>query len=209
MIKEHEHTSPPAKNVAAGGASPTPIHTHGASQTRGHHAADTPTRRRTFLGWFLGIGTVSVAGLLSIPLVQFALDPLTRTSTETEWSDLGPADDFKEVDVPQKRTINIVQTDGWRKVMMEKSVYVIKETSGALVVFTATCPHLGCSVKWNDTGKQFKCPCHNGTFNTSGKLTSGPPPRDMDALDSKVEDGHLKVKYQSFRQLVKNKEVLA
>lgn len=170
---------------------------------------DTPTGRRTFLGWFLGIGTVSVAGLLSTPLVRFALDPLTRTSTETQWSDLGPADDFKEVDVPQKRTISITQMDGWRKVVMEKSVYVVKESSGELAVFTATCPHLGCSVKWNDTGKEFKCPCHNGVFNTSGKLQSGPPPRDMDTLDSKVEDGHLKVRYQSFRQLVKTKEAMA
>ena len=207
MIKQDELSSPPAMTVAAGGSSPS-VH-HGDPQNRGHHGADTPTGRRTFLGWFLGIGTVSVAGLLSVPLVRFALDPLTRTSTETEWSDLGPADDFKEVDVPQKRTINIVQMDGWRKVMMEKSVYVIKEQSGELAVFTATCPHLGCSVKWNDDNKHFKCPCHNGVFNTSGKLQSGPPPRDMDTLDSKVEDGHLKVKYQSFRQLVKNKEVLA
>jgi menaquinol-cytochrome c reductase iron-sulfur subunit len=150
-----------------------------------------------------------VAGLLSIPLVQFALDPLTRVSTETQWSDLGPADDFTEVDVPQKRTISITQMDGWRKVVMEKSVYVVKHPSGELAVFTATCPHLGCSVKWNDSDKHFKCPCHNGVFTPVGTLVSGPPPRNMDALDSKIEEGHLKVRYQSFRQLVKSKEVLA
>jgi menaquinol-cytochrome c reductase iron-sulfur subunit len=31
----------------------------------------------------------------------------------------------------------------------------------------------------------------------------------MDALESKVEDGILKVRYQYFRQLVPNKEVMA
>src|SRR4051794_16675683 len=79
--------------------------------------ADGMAGRRTFLGWFLGIGTVSIAGLLSIPLVRFALDPLTRTSTETEWADLGPTGDFSETSAPQKRTVSITQTDGWRKVV--------------------------------------------------------------------------------------------
>jgi len=165
--------------------------------------------RRTFLGWFLGIGTVGVAAALSVPLVKFALDPLTRTSTETEWSDLGPASDFAEVNVPQKRTISITQIDGWRKVITEKSLYVIKGADGNLSVLTAVCTHLGCSVKWLDTASNFKCPCHNGTFTATGKLVSGPPPRDMDSLESRVVDGHLQVRYQSFRQLVKTKEVMA
>jgi menaquinol-cytochrome c reductase iron-sulfur subunit len=165
--------------------------------------------RRTFLGWFLGIGTVGVAAALSVPLVQFALDPLTRTSTETEWSDLGPASDFAEVNVPQKRTISITQIDGWRKVITEKPLYVIKGADGNLSVLTAVCTHLGCSVKWIDTASNFKCPCHNGTFTPTGKYVSGPPPRDMDSLESRIVDGHLQVRYQSFRQLVKTKEVMA
>lgn len=165
--------------------------------------------RRKFLGWFIGIGTAGVAGLMSVPLLRFAIDPLTRTTTETAWNDLGAADDFSEINVPQKRTISITQIDGWRKVISEKSIYVIKGADGTLSVLTAVCPHLGCSVKWIDTGNHFKCPCHNGEFSQQGKLLSGPPPRDMDALESKVEDGHLKVRYQSFRNLVKTKEVMA
>src|ERR1035438_9071588 len=119
------------------------------------------SNRRIFLSWLLGIGTVGVAGALSVPLVRFALDPLLRTSTETEWSDLGPAADFGEVNVPQKRTISITQIDGWRKVITEKSLYVIKGADGNLSVLTAVCTHLGCSVKWMDTASNFKCPCHN------------------------------------------------
>jgi menaquinol-cytochrome c reductase iron-sulfur subunit len=165
--------------------------------------------RRGFLAWFLGIGTVAVAGALSVPLVRFAIDPLTRTSTQTEWNDLGPADDFTEINVPQKRTINITQVDGWRKVITEKSLYVVRGADGKLSVFTAICPHLGCSVKWNDDTNHFKCPCHNGMFTAEGKLISGPPPRNMDTLESKIEDGHLKIRYQTFRNLVKTKEVMA
>jgi menaquinol-cytochrome c reductase iron-sulfur subunit len=186
--------------------------TNGTIETPSKEDPTTRTvnsNRRGFLGWFVGLGTLSVAGVLAFPLVRFALDPLTRISTKTEWSDLGPVSDFAEVHVPQKRTISIIQIDGWRKVVTEKSIYVIKGADGTPSVLTAICPHLGCSVQWNDANDHFKCPCHNGIFTIDGKYVSGPPPRDLDQLESKIEDGHLKVRYQSFRQLVKVKEVLA
>ncbi len=189
--------------------------THGPAPSKGGEGgSESAVRarsvgRRGFLAWFLGIGTVSVAGALSVPLVRFALDPLTRVSTETEWSDLGTVDDFTETNVPQKRTISIIQIDGWRKVTSEKVIYVIKGADGQLTALSAVCPHLGCSVKWQDSNHDFKCPCHGGTFAPDGALISGPPPRGLDSLESKVEDGHLKVRYQSFRNLVKTKEVMA
>ena len=43
----------------------------------------------------------------------------------------------------------------------------------------------------------------------SGERIAGPPPRSMDSLESKVENGVLKVRYQYFRQIVPNKEVMA
>ena len=42
-----------------------------------------------------------------------------------------------------------------------------------------------------------------------GAEISGPAPRSMDDLDSKVEDGMLKVRYQYFRQLIPTKEALS
>ena len=88
-------------------------------------------------------------------------------------------------------------------------MYVIKAADGRPRVLSAVCPHLGCSVGWNETKGQFVCPCHNGVFAADGTLVSGPPPREMDTLDAMVEGGRLKVRYQYFRQLVPTKEVLA
>ncbi len=173
------------------------------------HYVGPHSGRRKFLGWFLGAGTLSVAGVLSIPLIRYALDPLTRTTTQTDWTDLGPESDFTETSIPQKRTISITQMDGWRKVISEKPVYVVKKADGKLTVMTSVCPHLGCSVKWVDGDNHFKCPCHNGIFTPTGTLVSGPPPRNMDELESRIVDGHIQVRYQSFRQLVTAKEVLA
>ncbi|MDP4219196.1 MAG: ubiquinol-cytochrome c reductase iron-sulfur subunit [Bacteroidota bacterium] len=184
-------------NTDASGASPKSADTQ------------TLTGRRSFLGWLLGIGTVTVGGLLSVPLVRFALHPLTDVTTETAWSDLGSVDELSTITAPKKVVITVNQVDGWRKVIQEKSVYVVKEGDGKLKVLTSICPHLGCSVRYDDGDKKFACPCHKGVFETDGKLVSGPPPRNLDELDSRIADGKLQVRYQSFRQLVPTKEVIA
>lgn len=180
---------------------PTPAHTN--------RLPELTSSRRKFMGRVLAAGTVTVGAVLSVPLIRFALHPIFGKATETDWADLGPVSDFTEVNVPQKRTITMNQLDGWRRVVSEKSVYVVREEGDKLRVLTAICPHLGCSVRWNDSTTRFNCPCHNGTFAATGKLMSGPPPRDLDELASRTLNGHLQVRYQSFRQLISTKEVLA
>jgi menaquinol-cytochrome c reductase iron-sulfur subunit len=165
--------------------------------------------RRSFLGGLLALGTSVVAALLAIPLGRFSLDPLWRTTSEVLWSDLGAAGDFASIVAPVKVQVAIEQRDGWRKVLSEKPVYVVKAPDGRPRVLSAVCPHLGCSVGWNDAKGQFVCPCHNGAFTADGTLVSGPPPRGMDELDAMIEGGRLKVRYQYYRQLVPTKEVIA
>ena len=91
----------------------------------------------------------------------------------------------------------------------EKSVYVTKGADGKLHVLASVCPHLGCAVGWNETKGRFICPCHNGIFASDGTRISGPPPRNLDELETKVEEGHVKVRYQYFRQLLPTKEAIA
>lgn len=43
------------------------------------------------------------------------------------------------------------------------------------VALSSTCPHLGCQVHWEAANDRFFCPCHNGTFDPTGKATGGPP----------------------------------
>ncbi len=57
--------------------------------------------------------------------------------------------------------------------------------------------------------QQFICPCHTAVFALDGARISGPAPRAMDDLESKIDNGMLKVRYQYFRQLISKKEVLA
>jgi menaquinol-cytochrome c reductase iron-sulfur subunit len=179
----------------------------GHSEIRASAAANQPSRR-SYIGWLVGLCTAGVSALLAIPLVRFTLYPLTAKTTETKWSDVGPAADFGSVTAPVQRPVTVEQIDGWRKTVSEKIVYVTKDGAGQLRVLSAICPHLGCSVQWAGAKKEFVCPCHGASFSTDGTCTGGPAPRAMDSLESAVQGDRLVVRYQYFRQLVPDKEVI-
>lgn len=165
--------------------------------------------RRSFLGALFAVSAAAVTGLLAIPLARFSLHPLWQTTSEVQWSDVGAADELASVAAPIKLVVAVEQRDGWRKVVSRKPVYVIAGSEGQPRVMSSVCPHLGCSIGWSETRGQFLCPCHVGVFGSDGSLVSGPVPRGMDELETRVEDGRLQVRYQYFRQLVSTREVIA
>ena len=164
--------------------------------------------RRSFLGALLGLGSLFVGGLLSVPLLRFALFPLLRRTTNLKNSPVGQLSEFSSLTAPMLRTIQMEQVDGWRKTVSEKAVYVTRDSQGQLRVLTSICPHLGCTVPWNKDKSQFVCPCHGGTFTADGNRVSGPSLRGMDTLETVVQDGQLMVRFQYFRQLVSDKQVI-
>lgn len=168
----------------------------------------TLENRRSFLGALLALGSVFMATLLSIPLIRFALFPLLRRTTELKSSPVGELSEFSSLTTPTMRTIQIEQVDGWRKAISEKAVYVTKDSQGQLRVLTSICPHLGCTVPWNKEKNQFVCPCHGATFAADGTRISGPSLRGMDSLETSAQDGQLLVRFQYFRQLVSDKEII-
>jgi len=171
--------------------------------------AGSTSNRRSFLGGLLAAGSAAVGALLAVPLVRFTLHPVLARTTEKFWSDIGNVAEFQTTDTPVKKLVTIEQRDGWRKTITEKPVYVTKDAEGGLIVLSAVCTHLGCTVPWAEKEKKFICPCHLGIFAADGKLLGGPAPRDMDRLETRVENGVLKTRYQFFRQLTRNKEELA
>jgi quinol---cytochrome c reductase iron-sulfur subunit, bacillus type len=171
-------------------------------------SGSSPKSRRSFLGALLAVGGFFVGALLSVPLIRFALFPLLRRTTELKESSVGALTDLSSLTEPVMRTIQIEQVDGWRKAVSEKAVYVAKGTQGQLLVLTSICPHLGCTVPWNKEKNQFVCPCHGATFAADGTRVSGPSLRGMDTLETSVQDGQLLARFQYFRQLVSDKEVI-
>lgn len=172
-------------------------------------AQPDPISRRSFLGVLLGFGSVVVGGVLAVPLVRFALHPLFDVTTKTAWSNIGPIDEFASLTAPVKKVITVEQRDGWRRIVSDKAIYVLPVKDGPARVLSPICPHLGCSIPWSEAKREFLCPCHGAVFAEDGARISGPAPRSMDDLESRVENGVLQVRYQYFRQLIATKEVLA
>lgn len=65
--------------------------------------------------------------------------------------------------------------------------YLINNEEGLLALYWK-CPHLGCTVPWNDDEGAFKCPCHSSEYNRYGELVGGPAPRPMDLMGIVVDE---------------------
>lgn len=169
-------------------------------------ASGTQTRR-SFLGVLLGLGSTGVGMLLGVPVVRFIFYPITAKTRDSDWAEVGPVSDFANMKSPMRRNLDLVQRDGWRKIVNTQVVYIDTKADGNLTALSSICPHLGCAASWRDSEEKFMCPCHGGVFTRNGACVSGPPPRGMDALETKVVDGKLMVRYQYFRPNTPNRQV--
>lgn len=162
--------------------------------------ADSPSpSRRRFLRWATGVGALCSAVLAGIPTVRAFLSPLVRTLPHADWIKLGEADLF-DVGVPTKVDFVQTVTDAWIENRVLRSVWVYTEDGAKFTVYSGRCPHLGCGFGFDTTAKQFHCPCHEGIFDLkTGAVLAGPPPRALDRLETKIENGDLYCAYREFR----------
>jgi cytochrome b6-f complex iron-sulfur subunit len=74
--------------------------------------------------------------------------------------------------------------------VQEGKFWLINNDDGLLALYWK-CPHLGCTVPWNQPANQFQCPCHGSIYDRHGVLISGPAPRPMDIMAMTVEGGNV------------------
>lgn len=58
-------------------------------------------------------------------------------------------------------------------------VAVYRDPTGELHQRSASCPHLGGMVAWNQAERTWDCPCHGSRFDCVGKVINGPANRDL------------------------------
>lgn len=68
-----------------------------------------------------------------------------------------------------------------------KTVALYKDNNGGLHAVNPACPHIKCSVGWNNAEKSWDCPCHGSRFSYTGELLTGPSTSDLDKIDLKAE----------------------
>jgi nitrite reductase/ring-hydroxylating ferredoxin subunit len=79
--------------------------------------------------------------------------------------------------------------------------YVMRQTENTsdepIIAFSAACTHLGCIVQWNESTRQFPCPCHGRTFDAEGNPVyreNQPHYLSLPRLETKTENGYIYVK---------------
>lgn len=68
-----------------------------------------------------------------------------------------------------------------RNGLTKEAVY--RDQLGDLHRCSATCPHLGCIVHWNNLEKVWDCPCHGSRFDAYGHVIAGPAISNLASLD--------------------------
>ncbi|NQY95280.1 MAG: Rieske 2Fe-2S domain-containing protein [Campylobacteraceae bacterium] len=132
------------------------------------------TNRRSFIG-FSFAAVAAVGGVGALVGMKQAWDPLPSVL----------AGGFTEVDLGTLKA-GVPTTVEWRG----KPVFVLKKTaqmeksdrdlvvgSDRFTVVIGLCTHLGCIPAWKK--ESWKCACHGGEFNASGKQVFGPPPKPL------------------------------
>lgn len=161
--------------------------------------------RRAFLKWATGVGGFASALLAGIPAVRAFLSPTFRHTRQEKWIRLGEVDQF-EPEVPTKVDFVDTVADAWVEGRRLRNVWIYTEDNENFTVYNGRCTHLGCNYSLDADKKVFRCPCHTGFFDLkTGTVLGGPPPRPLDTLPVKVEDGVLYAEYRDFRLGVADK----
>ncbi len=101
---------------------------------------------------------------------------------------------------PQLVTIVTDRVDAWSGFPDQPvgSIW-LRRIGDQVIAFNTVCPHLGCAVEHRPSQNDFFCPCHTSTFDIDGKKVNSIPPRDMDALEVKLEGEQILVRYVNYR----------
>jgi len=124
--------------------------------------------RRGFLDGLLGVGFISTVVAMAYPVWRYLIppasgEPVTQSVVAAQASQV-------------KANSGLLFKFGSRPGLL------IRTQDGELHAFNAVCTHLDCTVQYKPDTSQIWCACHNGLYDLSGNVVSGPPPRPLERL---------------------------
>lgn len=179
--------------------------------------------RRSFL---TGLSAISLGTVVAIfPFASgwgVVTNPLRRGKSDEQGGSeddgfvrICPLDSVPKDGVPHAFVVMADVVDAWTRSLNQRigEVFLMRgETDGKpqVTAFTATCPHLGCAVEFDNAESRYECPCHESGFAKDGKKLFGPSLRGLDSLDAEIrgESGSQEVwvRYERFRAGIAEKE---
>jgi Rieske Fe-S protein len=129
-------------------------------------------KRRNFIDFFLGGSLLATLTAFLYPVIRYIL-PISQTEvvikkiTAAKVGELAPG------------TYKIFKFGTLPGILINTS-------EGELKAFSALCTHLTCTVIFESDSGSIFCPCHNGRFDLSGNVISGPPPSPLESYHVEI-----------------------
>lgn len=141
-------------------------------------------KRRDFLGMAVG-ACAAIGGLGALAAAKRTWDPLPSVK----------AAGFTTIDLSNAQE-NVLNVEKWRGkpiFILKKSNEMTEDDRDIIIgndrfhVSIGLCTHLGCIPAYEKDEHKFKCACHGGEFDASGKQTFGPPPGPLEIPPFKID----------------------
>ena len=145
------------------------------------------------------VGTPICAGARAV------LAPIFQEGRSGKFYPLASLADLTEK--PIKVSVFDDKKDAWTTLPNQQIGSVFLRKSGETVVALHTlCPHAGCMVqigiarnpKTDTDEEQFYCPCHAAHFDLNGERIDNVSPRNLDSLETRIDNGVVFVKFENF-----------
>jgi cytochrome b6-f complex iron-sulfur subunit len=130
--------------------------------------------RRRLLNWLLGSSLGLLTALFGATFLRFIWPTSATTGVTFSNRTVIP---LLDIPVGQAKTI---QYQG-------RPSLVIHAGEAEVITLSAVCPHLGCIVYWDQGEQVVVCPCHAAKFDNRGNVLSGPSPKPLSSVQTKIE----------------------
>jgi cytochrome b6-f complex iron-sulfur subunit len=128
-------------------------------------ASNSKTSRRHFLDLLLGASVLGWLASIAYPIIRY-LKPLPQSGPT------GPTHLTREETAKlEQNKFVIIPVSGQRVIVLQ--------SADQLLAFSAKCTHEGCTVTYQPAQSVIWCPCHDGRFDLTGRVLSGPPPQPL------------------------------
>ncbi|HEV2690357.1 MAG TPA: ubiquinol-cytochrome c reductase iron-sulfur subunit [Bryobacteraceae bacterium] len=128
--------------------------------------------RRSALSWLLGGGVAASLGSFFYPVARFLNPPHIAEAAVNE--------------VVAGKVQELKPNSGKIVKFGNKPALLVRVNETEWKAFSAVCSHLNCTVQYQESSRQIWCACHNGTYDMSGRVVSGPPPKPLEEFEVRV-----------------------
>jgi menaquinol-cytochrome c reductase iron-sulfur subunit len=152
---------------------------------------ETDFTRRRWLSRAIAVMLGTIGTIMATVLGGAIVSP-GLTKRRDNWVPAMPLDDLED---GLLKTVHVrtSRTDGYLEATDHQVVFLTR-SGDQVTALSSVCTHLGCHVVWDAQQRVLKCPCHGGVFSATGQVEAGPPPKALESVRTRIQNGRVFVR---------------